>query len=210
MTRPTHKSSKVSSKVYLGNANRVLSEDVLKPRSIATCNLTHKAAKIPHVMLDIRKPTNNQSPTLSPNVVGSLRLNTSNHHLPTYVNHLIVLPNCLIWRPATQHMKNCIMIVVLILKMYWQIICVTNRIIYGGNITSKKKIFCLHTCVNFCFYSFFWAITLILFLIIINNFSLWKCTLPCRVNIFFVGNSINKFVEVTTRGKQLLKLSKPY
>ena len=141
MTRPTHKSSKVSSKVYLGNANRVLSEDVLKPRSIATCNLTHKAAKIPHVMLDIRKPTNNQSPTLSPNVVGSLRLNTSNHHLPTYVNHLIVLPNCLIWRPATQHMKNCIMIVVLILKLYWQIICVTNRIIYGGNITSKKKNF---------------------------------------------------------------------
>ena len=208
--RPTHRSSKVSSKVYLGNANRVLREDVLKPRSIATCNLTHKAAKIPHVMLDIRKPTNNQSPTLSPNVVGSLRLNTSNHHLPTYVNHLIVLPNCLIWRPATQHMKNCIMIVVLILKMYWQIICVTNRIIYGGNITSKKKIFCLHTCVNFCFYSFFWAITLILFLIIINNFILWKCTLPCRVNIFFVGNSINKFVEVTTRGKQLLKLSKPY
>ena len=51
-------------------------KDVLKPRSIATCNLTHKAAKIPHVKLDIRKLSNNQSPTVSPNVIRSLRLNT--------------------------------------------------------------------------------------------------------------------------------------
>ena len=68
MTRPTHNSSKVSSKVYLGNANRVLRTDVLKPGSIATCNLTHK--------LDIWKPSNNQSSTLSPDVIGSLCLNT--------------------------------------------------------------------------------------------------------------------------------------
>ena len=39
MTRATQNSSKVSSKVYLGNANRVLRKDVLKPGSIATCNL---------------------------------------------------------------------------------------------------------------------------------------------------------------------------
>ena len=61
-TRPTLKSSKVPSKVYLDNANRVLRKDVLKPRSIATCNLTHKAAKIPHVKLDIRKSSNNSHP----------------------------------------------------------------------------------------------------------------------------------------------------
>ena len=82
MTRPTHKSSKVSSKVYLGNANRVLCKDVLKPRSIATFNLTHKAAKIPHVKLDIHKPSTNQSPTLSPNVMGSLRVNTHKQPSP--------------------------------------------------------------------------------------------------------------------------------
>ena len=62
MIRPTHKSTKVSSKVYLGNANRVLGKDALKPCSIATCNLTHKAAKIPHVKLDIRKSSNNSHP----------------------------------------------------------------------------------------------------------------------------------------------------
>ena len=81
---PTHNSSKVSSKVYLGNANRVLRKDVLKPRSIATCNLTHKTAKIPHVKLDIRKPSNNQLSTVSPNVIGSLRLNT--HKQPSPAN----------------------------------------------------------------------------------------------------------------------------
>ena len=67
--RPTLKSSKVPSKVYLDNTNRVLG-------STAACNLTHKAAKIPHVKLDICKLSNNQSPTVSPNVIRSLRLNT--------------------------------------------------------------------------------------------------------------------------------------
>ena len=85
-TRPTLKSSKVPSKVYLDNANRVLRKDVLKPRSIATCNLTHKAAKIPHVKLDIRKLSNNQSPTVSPNVIRSLRLNTLKQ--PSHANIL--------------------------------------------------------------------------------------------------------------------------
>ena len=82
--RLTHKSSKISSKVSLGNANRVLRKDDLKPRSIATCNLTHKAAKIPHVKLDIRKPSNNQPTTTSPNVIGSLHLNT--HKQPSLAN----------------------------------------------------------------------------------------------------------------------------
>ena len=75
-TRPTLKSSKVPRKVYLENAARVLRKDVLKPRYISTCNLTHKAAKIPHVKLDIRKLSNNQSPTVPPNVIRSLGLST--------------------------------------------------------------------------------------------------------------------------------------
>ena len=56
-------------------------KDVLKPRSIATCNLT---GKIPHVKLDIRKPSNNQLYTVSPIVLGSLRLNT--HKQPSPAN----------------------------------------------------------------------------------------------------------------------------
>ena len=83
-TRPTFKSSEIPSKVYLDTVNRVLRKDVLKPRSIATCNLTLKAAKIPHVKLDIRKLSNNQSPTVSPNVIRSLRLNT--HNQPSHAN----------------------------------------------------------------------------------------------------------------------------
>ena len=83
--RPTHRSSKVSSKVYLVNANRILRKDVLKPRSIATCNLTHTAAKIPHVKLDICKPSNNQSPTVSLNVIGSLRLNNHKQASPANI-----------------------------------------------------------------------------------------------------------------------------
>ena len=51
-TIPTLKSSKVPSKAYLDNDNRVLCKYVLKPRSIVTCNLTQKAAKIPHVKLE--------------------------------------------------------------------------------------------------------------------------------------------------------------
>ena len=75
-TRPTLKSSKVPSKVYLDNAARILRKDVLKLRYISTCNLTHKAAKTPHVKLDICELSNNQSPTVPPNVIRSLRLST--------------------------------------------------------------------------------------------------------------------------------------
>ena len=84
MTRPGHNSSQVFSKVYLGGANRILCKDVLKQHSNATCNLTHKVTKISHVKLDIRKPFNNQSPTLSPNVIGSSCLNT--HKQPSPAN----------------------------------------------------------------------------------------------------------------------------
>ena len=84
MARPTHNISEVSSIVYLGIANRVLRKDVFKPRSIATYNLTHKVAKIPYVKLDIRKPFNNHSSTLSPNVIGSLCLST--HKQPSPAN----------------------------------------------------------------------------------------------------------------------------
>ena len=63
-----------------------LRKDVLKPRSIATGNLTHKADKILHVKLDICKPSSNQSPTVSPNVIRSLCLNT--HTQPSHANIL--------------------------------------------------------------------------------------------------------------------------
>ena len=84
MTGPTLSISKVLSKVYLSNANRVLGKDVLKPHSTVTCNLIHEAANIPHVKLDIRKPSNSQSSTLSPNVIGTLYLNT--HKQPSSAN----------------------------------------------------------------------------------------------------------------------------
>ena len=83
--RPTQNNSKVSSKVCLGKANKVLCKDVFNPRSISTCNLSHKVAKIPHVKPDIRKPSNNQWPTVSPNIIGYLRLKT---HKPSPPNIL--------------------------------------------------------------------------------------------------------------------------
>lgn len=69
MAGATHNISKVSSKIRLNNANSFLRKDVLLPRSIATSNLTHKAANIPHVKFDIRKSCNRQSSTLSPNFI---------------------------------------------------------------------------------------------------------------------------------------------
>ena len=87
---PTHNISKASSKVYLGNANRVPHKDVLKPHSIVTCNLTHKAAKIPHAKLDICKPFNNQSSTLSPKVIRSSGLNTHKQQSPANIRK----PSC--------------------------------------------------------------------------------------------------------------------
>ena len=88
--------------------------------------------------------------------------------MPTYVNHLVVLPNYLIWRLATQHIKNCIMIVVLILKMYRQIICVINRIIYGGNIISKK--------INFLFILTSYLRGFLFLLIFLSNNSDFICS----------------------------------
>ena len=85
MVGPAHNISKVSSKVYLINANRVLRKDLLKPRSLVTCNLTHKAANVPHVKLDIRKPSNNQSSTLSPNVLATSCLNTRKQPSPANI-----------------------------------------------------------------------------------------------------------------------------
>ena len=82
-TRATLKSSKVPSKVYL-DGFWVLRKDVLKARSTATCNLTHKASKIPHVKLDICKLSNNQLPTVSTNVIRSSRLNTRKQ--PSHTN----------------------------------------------------------------------------------------------------------------------------
>ena len=57
-------------------------KDVLKPRSIAICNLTHKAAKIAQVKLHICESSSNQLSTVSPNVIGSLRLNTHKQQSP--------------------------------------------------------------------------------------------------------------------------------
>ena len=67
-TGSTHGISKVSSKVYLSNANCGLCKDVLKPRYIAFCNLLHKAFKVPHVKVNTLK--------LSPNNIGTSSLNT--------------------------------------------------------------------------------------------------------------------------------------
>ena len=111
MTWPTYNISNVSSNVYSSDPNRAPHKDVHKPRSITTCNLTHKVAKSSHVKVDIRKPSNNQSSPLSLSAE-TLR---NNHHLPRYVNHLLVLPSCLNWKSENQH---TIMIVVLILIMY--------------------------------------------------------------------------------------------
>ena len=88
MTEPTHNISNISGKVYLNNANRILRKDVLKPPSIATCNLTHKAPNIPHVKLDIHKPSNNQSSSLSLNVIGTSCLNTRKQ--PSHANIRVV------------------------------------------------------------------------------------------------------------------------
>ena len=63
--------------------------------------------------------------------------------------------------------------------------------------------------MNFWFYSFFWAITLLLRIYNYNKqpyFAKMYPTMPSEY--FFVSNSINKFVKVTTRDKQLLKFNK--
>ena len=88
------------------------------------------------------------------------------------------------------------MVVVLILKIYGQIICIINRIIYGGNII-EFLLLLIFLSNSFDF-------------ICNNNKQLYfvKMHLTMPSEYFFVSNSTNKFVEVTTRDKQLLKLSK--
>ena len=91
--------------------------------------------------------------------------------------------------------------------MYSQIICITNRIIYGGNITSKKKVF---LSSYLCEY-----LLLLIFLsnnfgfICNNNTQLYFVKMHKTIlsEYFFVSKSINKFAEATS-DKQLLKLSK--
>ena len=210
-TRLTHKSSKISSKVYLGNANRVLHKDVLKPRSIATCNLTHKAAKIPHVKLDIRKPSNNQPTTTSPNVIGSLHLNTHKQPLPANIPKQS--------RSVTKlsHLKA--------LNSAHQILhdrgdrgvdtknVSANHLRYKSNHLWWKY----HVKKILIFFSYLCEFLLLL-IFLSNNFD-FICNNNKQLyfvkmhpimpsEYFFVSNSINKFVEVTTRDKQLLKLSK--
>ena len=208
-TRPTLKSSEVPSKVYLDNVNRVLRKDVLKPRSIATCNLTLKAAKIPHVKLDIRKLFNNQSPTVSPNFIRSLRLNTHNH--PSHANIrksspcVTKLSHLKARNSARQKLHHD--------RSVDSKNVSTNHLRYKSNYlwwkyhVKKKLIFSSYLCE---------FLLLLIFLsnsfdfICKNNKQLYFVKMyPTMPNeYFFVSNSINKFAEVTTRDKQLLKLSK--
>ena len=67
------------------NANRVHKDVILKPLSIATCNLTHKVANIPYVKLDICNQSKNQLSTLRPNVIGTSCLNTQKQPSPTNI-----------------------------------------------------------------------------------------------------------------------------
>ena len=207
--RPTHRSSKVSSKVYLGNANRVLREDVLKPRSIATCNLTHKAPKILHVKLDICKPSNNQSPTVSPNVIGSLRLNNHKQTSPANIRKssrsVTKLSHLKAGNSAHQKLHHDR--------------GVDTKNVSGNHLRYKSNHLWwkYHVKKNLIFSSYLCEFLLLL-IFLSNNFD-FICnnnkqlyfvkmhpTMPSEY--FFVSNSINKFVEVTTRDKQLLKLSK--
>ena len=172
---PAHNISKVSSKVYLINANRVLRKDLLKPRSLVTCNLTHKAANVPHVKLDIRKPSNNQSSTLSPNVLATSCLNTrkqpSPANIPKPSSSVTKLSPLKARKSAhrkshydrgadnnisTNHLryKSNHFIESNHLISSNRIICVTNRIIYGGNITSRNFYLYLHTRI-FAFTHFY-------------------------------------------------------
>ena len=133
-------------------------------------------------------------------MLSELRVYTlvNNHHLPTYVNHLLVLPNCLIWMPTNQHIKTCIMIVVLKLILYSKIIWVANRINYGGR--SFK---------TFLLMSSYLRKFLLLLMLLSNNFDFvfnndkqghfvkMHPTMSSEYFLFF--SSINKFVKVTTR-----------
>ena len=203
-----HKISKVSIKVYLGNANGVLIKDVFKPRSIAFCNLTHKAAKIPHLRLRICKSSNNQSLTLSPNIIVYLCLNTHKQSSPANIRKLsrslTKLSHLKARNLAHQELHHDRGVDTKSVS--------ANHVRYKSNHLWLKYhvnefLFLSSYLVNFCFYTFFLSKS---FYFICNNSKqvfFVKCTLPCWVNIFD-GNNINIFVKVTTKDKQLLKLSK--
>ena len=184
-------------------------KDVLKLRSIATCNLTHKAAKIPHVKLDIRKLSNNQSPTVSPNVIRSLHLNT--HKQPSHAK--IRKPSRSVTKLSHLKARNAAH-----QKLHHDRGVDTknvsaNHLRYKSNHlwwkyhVKKKKNFSSYLCEFLLLLIFF---TNNFDFICNNNKQLYFVkmhpTMPSEH--FFVSNSINKFIKVTTRDKQLLKLSK--
>ena len=74
-----------------------------------------------------------------------------------------------------------------------QIIRVTNWVVYGGNTTSRNIYLCLHSHANF----------------VRNNKPICfvKVSPTMSSEYLFVGNSITRFVKVTARYTQLLKLS---
>ena len=137
-----HKITKVSIKVYLGNADGVLIKYVFKPRSIAFCNLTHKAAKIPHLRLSICKSSNNQSLTLSPNIIVYLCLNTHKQSSPANIRKLSRSLTKLSHLKA-RHLAHQ--------KLHHD----RGVDTYGGNTMSMNFYFCLHTQWIFAFIHFF-------------------------------------------------------
>ena len=70
ITGPTNNVCKVSNRVYLSNANRVLP----KSHSFVTCNPLHTNLRVLQENFDIYKPYNNQSSASSLNVIRSLCL----------------------------------------------------------------------------------------------------------------------------------------
>ena len=159
--------------------------------------------------LDIRKLSNNQSPTASPNDIRSLRLNTLKQ--PSHAN--IRKPSRSVTKLSHLKARNSAH-----QKFHHDrgadIKNVSaNHLRYKSNhlwwkyLVKKKLIFSSYLCEF-----------LLLLIFLSNNFD-FICnnnkqlyfvkmhpTMPREY--FFVSNSINQFVEVTTRDKQLLKLSK--
>ena len=184
-------------------------KDVIKLRSIATCNLTHKAAKIPHVKLYICKPSNNQSPTVSPNVIGSLHLNTHNQPSPANIRK----PSRSVTKLCHLKVRNSVHQKLHHDRGVDTKNVLANHLRYKSNHLWWKY----HVKKNLIFSSYLREFLLLL-IFLSNNFDFIcnnnkqlyfvKMHPTMTSEYFFVSNSINKFVEVTTRDKQLLKLSK--
>ena len=182
-------------------------KDFLKPRSIATCNLNHKAAKIPHVKLDVHKLSNNQSPTVFPNVIRSLRLIT--HKQPSHAN--IRKPSRTVTKLSHSKARNSAH-----QKLHRG---VDTKNVSANHLGHKSNHLWwkYHVKKNLIFSSYLCEFLLLL-IFLSNNFDFIRNnnkqlyfvkmypTMPSEY--FFVSDSINKFVEVTTRDKHLLQLSK--